>query len=332
MSRRLAAAVACVRRAWRAWAALMDRREPATALALVRIGVALVLVCDYLWIGHVGLIDPLWSTLPDGFATHHRGWSHAIGLGAHGLWAVALAALVCTGVGLLARPACLVFVVVSAEQSALAPNSESGIDMLMRVVFVILALSRCNARWSADAWLRRLARRPMPALVPAWPRYLLLLQLVWVYFSGGQNKSSAAWGPHGGFTALGNALLDPHNGRLDPDLIAALFPLTRVATALTMAFELTALLYLLWLYYAATAERPGRLRRLANRYRVRWIWFGLGVAFELGIAVGLRLGAFPFGMLALFWVLLLPEELERLERRARSSRAGPGERTRVRPP
>ena len=100
--------------------------------------------------------------------------------------------------------------------------------------------------------------------------------------------------------------------RLDPSTISALFPLTRVATALTIAFELTALLYLLWLYYAATPERPGRLRRFANRIRLRWIWFALYVGFELGIAIGLKLGAFPYGMLAFWPVLLLPDELERL--------------------
>jgi hypothetical protein len=45
--------------------------------------------------------------------------------------------------------------------------------------------------------------------------------------------------------------------------------------------------------------------------RVRWIWIGLGISFELGIAIGLRLGSFPFGMLALYPVLLVPEELAR---------------------
>lgn len=290
----------------------MDRREAPSALALVRIGVAIVLMCDYLWIAHVELIDPLWSRFPAGYATGFSGWAESLGVGAHGLWSIAFGALSCVCIGLVTRPACLLFVVVSAQQSALAPNSESAIDMLMRVVFVILALSRCNAKWSVDAWFARRIGRPMPSLVPAWPRYLLLFQLLWVYFSGGQNKSSAAWGPHGGFTALANALLDPHNGRLDPDVIVAVYPLTRVATALTIAFELTAVAYLLLLYYAATKNQPGRLRAFCNRFRVRWIWLGLGVAFEVGIAIGLRLGAFPFGMLALYPVLFLPSEIERV--------------------
>jgi hypothetical protein len=306
-------------RAWRAWVALMDRREPATALVLVRIAAAFVLLCDYLWVGHVGLIEPLWSRFPDGFSTPHAGWADALGISAFGLWTIATASLALVLVGAATRVACVVFVVVSAQQSAISPGSESAIDMLMRIVFVVLALSRCNARWSIDAVVARRFGRPMPALVPAWPRYLLLLQLVWVYFSSGQNKSSHDWGPLGGFTALGNSLLDPHNGRLDPDFVLAIDPLTRVATALTMVFELTALLYLLWLYYAATRDRPGRLRAFANRWRLRWIWFALFVAFEIGIAIGLKLGAFPFGMLALAPVFLLPDELERIAQRLKTA-------------
>jgi hypothetical protein len=307
-----------IRRAWHAWVALMDRREPATALALVRIFAAFVLLCDFLWTYHSGVIDPLWSRFPDGFAGAHSGWADSLGISAFGLWAIATAALACVVVGLATPVACIVFVIVSAQLSAIAPDTESAIDMLMRIAFVVLALSRCNARWSVDAWIARRIGRPMPQLVPAWPRYLLLFQVLWMYFSGGQNKSSHDWDPIGGFTALANALLDPHNGRLDPALISTLYPLTRVATALTITFELTALAYLVWLYFAATPDRPGRLRRFAKRTRVRWIWFSLYIFFELGIAVGLKLGPFPWGMLAFWPVLLLPDELERLVARIAS--------------
>ena len=304
-------------RAWRAWVELMDRREPPTALALVRIGVALVLLVDYAWIAHTGMIEPLYTLPPDGYATVN---SWALPFGAFGLWAIAVVVMVLILVGLATRVACVGFVLVSVQLALLAPDSESAIDQLFRITLLVLALSRCNARWSVDAWLARRIGRPMPALVPAWPRYLLLLQILWMYFSSGHNKSSDDWGPHGGFTALGQALLDPHNGRLAPWLVDALYPLTRLATALTITFELTAPLYLLWLYYAATRDRPGRVRRFANRARLRWIWFGLYVAFEIGIAIGLKLGSFPYGMLALWPVLLLPEDVERItSRRAGSS-------------
>jgi hypothetical protein len=307
-----------MRRLWRAWVQLLDRREPPTALALVRIAAAFVLLCDHLYVWRVGLIEPLWARFPAGFAME-AGWGEAVG--AYGLWAIATASLFLVIVGAGTRVACAVFVLASAQEATLAPNGESGIDMIMRIVFAILAMSRCNARWSVDAWLARKRGRSMPDEIPAWPRYLLMLQLVWIYFSGGHNKDSAEWYPHGGFTALGNALLDPHNGRLDPALVATIYPLTRIATAVTIVFELAAPLYLLAYYYAATPDRPGRVRAFFNRYRLRWIWLATGAVFELGIAVGLKLGAFPFGMLALFFVLLLPTDFRRSRIELRGDRA-----------
>ena len=110
--------------------------------------------------------------------------------------------------------------------------------------------------------------RPMAAEIPAWPRYLLLLQLLWVYFSGGHNKTGLEWGPLGGFTALGNVLSDPHFARFDPSWVSVLYPITRAGTAATMVFELGAPLMLLLTYYAATADRPGRVRRWCNRWRL----------------------------------------------------------------
>jgi hypothetical protein len=288
----------------------MDKREPATALALVRIGLAVVLLVDYLNVWRLGLVGPLWSRSPDGFAI-----GHAV-MGPIALWAIAVVALVAIAVGAATRVACVAFVLASAQLATLTPDGESGLDMLARIVFVILALSRSHALWSVDAALARRLGREVPTEIPAWPRYLLLLQLVWVYFSGGMNKTAAGWGPFGGFTALANALSDPHAARFDPAWLAVAYPLTRVATALTMVFELGAPLYLLAYYFAATPDRPGRMRSWFRKLRVRWIWIGLGVSFQIGIAIGLRLGSFPYGMLALYPVLLLPAELERHGRNA----------------
>lgn len=285
-----------MKKLWRWWVALWDRREPATALALVRIGIAVVLLVDYLWIARLGMVHAMWSRPPLGY-----GGADAV------VWyGVLVAALACIGLGAATPLACVVFAYASARLSWAAPDGESGSDILLRIVVPILALSRCNARWSLDAWVMRRLGRPMATEVPAWPRYLIMLQLVWVYFSGAQNKSSAVWGPLGGFTALGNALMDPGSGRLPVSWVAALYPLTRVATALTMVFEWAAPLYLL---------------AYAKNWRVRWVWLALGVFFELGIAVGLRLGSFPYAMLALFPALLRPEDLQRLNTRTPANRA-----------
>lgn len=296
---------------WRAWVALWDRREPATGLAIVRIAIGVVLLVDYLMVARVGMVHALWSPPPVGFGAPVGVVS---GMVAYGLIVGALAAL---AVGAATPLACVVFVFASAQLAAIAPDGEAGSDVLLRIVVLILALSRCNARWSVDAWVLRRLGRPMSTEVPAWPRYLIMVQLVWVYFSGAQNKSAAEWGPLGGFTALAHALMDPHTGRLPEGLVSAIYPLTRVGTALTMAFEWGAPLYLL-AYFASERSR----RRVWPA--IRWTWLGLGLMFEIGIAVGLRLGSFPFAMLAMFPVLLKPEEIaavQRLKTRVPAKRA-----------
>ena len=307
-------------RLWRAWVALWDRREPATALAAVRIAIAVVLLYDYAVAWRLDLIEPLWAKPPAGYAIGGDGrWSAAwLGTGpgsAFALWATAVIALIAVATGTLTRVACVVVVLVSAQLAHRAPDADRGIDGLIRIVLCVLALSRSHAVWSVDAWVRRRLGCPMAVEVPAWPRYLLFAQLIWVYFSGGHNKTGLEWGPGDGFTALANALSDPHFARFDPGWVGSIYPLTRVATAATMLFELGAPLMLLLTYYAATADRPGRLRRWCNRLRLRWIWIALGVSFHLGIALTMRLGIFPAAMLALYPVLLLPGELARLRAR-----------------
>lgn len=310
---------------WRSWIELWDRREPATALAMVRILVALVLLYDYLVMWKLDLIEPLWSLAPDGYATPNDRWAvRWFGGGpgaAFGLWLATVIALVAMAAGAFTRVACVAVVLLSAQFAHLAPDADRGIDQLLRIVIAILALSRSHAMWSVDAWVWRKLGRPMSTVVPAWPRYLLFAQLIWVYFSGGHNKTGTEWGPYDGFTALANTLADPHFARFAPDWVGAIHPLTRVATALTITFELTSPLLIAFTYYAATADRPGTLRRWCNRLRLRWIWLALGISFHVGIAVTMQLGIFPLGMLALYPVLLLPRELARFGARRPGSPA-----------
>ena len=302
-----------MKRLWGAWAALWDRRESPTALALVRMYVGLALLADLVNLAHLHVVTAMFTEAPAGYAVASGGFARELldaGLGPT-VWLVAVIAAACVLVGLATRIACVTLVAALTQLAFIAPDADRGIHMILRVVLVILALSGCHARWSLDGWLRRLVKRPFPALIPAWPRYLLLVQLVWIYFSGGINKSGAEWGPSGGFMALANALTDPHLARFDPAWVSSVIPVTQVATALTIGFELSAPLYLVWLYCAETAERPGRLRRWINRLRLRWIWIGLGVSFHVGLVILLPIGMFPWGMLALYPVLLRPSELTR---------------------
>ena len=302
-----------MKRAWDAWVALWDRTESPAALALVRIFVGLALLADLVHLASLGMVHAMFSAPPDGYALASGGLSEPLlehGLGP-AVWLVATIAAACVSIGLATRASCVVLLVASAQLAYLAPDADRGIHMILRVVLAILALSQSHARWSVDAWLWRKLGRPFGARVPAWPRYLLLLQLLWIYFSAGIQKSGSEWGPSGGFLALANALADPHLGRFDPGWLATVLPLTRVATAGVRVFELTAPLYLVWLYYAETADRAGRARRWSNKLRLRWVWIGVGVAFHIGLVIAMPIGMFPWGMLALYPVLLRPSELVR---------------------
>ncbi len=261
------------------WVELWDRREPATAQVVVRILVGLCVLGDLLDVARLGLVDVVWSPGP---------W-----------WAATIAALAFTA-GALTRVAGVVLVLALAKLGELAPDGDRGIDGVFRVVICVLVLSSCHARWSVDAVVRGKLARPFPELVPAWPRYLLFAQVAWIYFSSGHNKMSPEWTPLDGFSALGNVLSDPHYARFAPDWVGTAWPLLAFATAVTMVFEWTAPLLLL----------PGR-----DRWQFRRIWVAVGIAFHLGIAMFLRLGVFPWGMLALYPVLLRPDELARLHRR-----------------
>ena len=305
-------------RLWQAWVRLWDQREPPTALALIRIFVGACVLGDLLHVRTLGLADVLWTPPPDGmgYGVTAQPWSvRWFGEADAGLvlwWGTTLAAAAFTA-GFATRIAGVIMVLGSAQLGVLLPDGDRGIDAVLRVVTLVLALSQCHARWSVDAAIRRAVGRPFPALIPSWPRLLLFAQLIWIYFSGGHNKGAPEWWPQGGFSALANALSDPHFARFSPGWVPHVFPLPQLAAATTMLFELGAPFVFLFVWYEVTADRPGRLRRVANRFHFRHVWLALGVAFHLGIALFLRLGVFPWGMLALYPALLRTDELIRLE-------------------
>ncbi len=301
----------------RAWVELWDRREPATAQALVRIVVGMCVLGDLVQVWHLGIVDGLWAPPPEGmgYGASGKPWSvEWFGASAGvAMWWTGVAASLAFTLGAATRVAGVALVLASAQLGELLPDGDRGIDAVLRVVTLVLVFSSCQARWSIDAVVWRALGRPYPALVPAWPRLLLFAQVVWIYFSGGHNKTEPEWTPVGGFAALANAISDPHFARFSADWVPSVFPLPAIATAVTMAFEWGAPLLLLVVWFEATADRPGRLRRLSNRLHLRWIWIATGVLFHLGIALFMRLGIFPWGMLALYPVLMRADELVRAE-------------------
>jgi uncharacterized membrane protein YphA (DoxX/SURF4 family)/predicted O-methyltransferase YrrM len=308
------------RETWQAWVALMDRREAPTAQALTRMLVAAVILFDLLSAAYLEVVTGVWAPPPYGLGagavwTPNKPFMvEWLGPSVKTAWIVWTAAVV-SGVMLLcgaaSRISAVALALALAQLGHMAPDGDRGIDYVLRAVLVVLAVSSCHARWSVDAWLWRKVGRPMPAEVPAWPRYLLFAQLIWIYFSAGHNRSDPAWGPLGGFEALSVILSDPHFARFDPGWVPVLFPLLQLATLGTMMFELSSVGMPLFTRWDRHPERAGRLGRLTRRLRLRWVWIATGVFFHLGIAATMRLGIFPFGVLALYPVLFHPDELAR---------------------
>jgi hypothetical protein len=230
------------------------------------------------------------------------------------LWWLALvaAAMVLFGVGYRAGALALSFAL--AQFAAFQPDGD-GIDRLLRIVVPILALSQAHARWSVDAWLCRKLGRAMPEEVPAWPRYLIVLQLVWVYFSAAHSRDDSSWWPQGGFSAIAKILADPHFARFRPGSLASLYPVTQLATAVTMLVELCAPLMALTL-----TTRFGRhwvLYQWGKKLRLKWVWMATGASLHLGIGITMQIGIFPIGILALYPAFLGADDYAQLVRAIR---------------
>jgi hypothetical protein len=307
------------------WVAFWDEREPPTVLASIRIAIALVMLVDLATIGWHGVATLLWAPLQAGGML---GWDAAdaplfyrvfpaTALSARLLWLGLVLSLVCVGAGFCTRSAALAYVLLSAQAALINGPADRAIDRAMRIMMLILVLSSAGKAWSIDARRETGAFRGSLEPAPAWPRYLILGQLVLIYFGAGLAKGGTYWYPWGGYRALYLTLQDPIFAAADFHWLAQPLPfrMTQVATALTHLWELSAPLVLLAAYYRRTRERPGWSRRLFLRLPVRNLYVALGVAFHLTLAVTLRLGIFPFAMLACFPAFFHPDELGRgLER------------------
>ena len=314
------------------WVAFWDRREAPHTLSLVRILVGVVLFADLVQAAIFDVIPLVWGPPPLG-----SGYGQAADpaplvvrvLGASAgtgtlLWALAVVSCALFTLGVFYRITSWVLVFAMVELGGCQPVGDS-IDSLFRILMPVLAASGAGAVWSVDAWFRQRRGKPGLESVPAWPRYLLVVQLLWVYISAGYQRDAKTWGPRGGFAAIGNVLGDPHFARFEPGSFAFLYPFTCVGTLLTMVFELSAPLYLVWLWLELNPGRGGRFGNVVRRARIRWIWLATGVALHSGIALSMKIGLFPFGILALYPAFVRPPELlaalawarSRLEQRLR---------------
>lgn len=142
-----------------------------------------------------------------------------------------------------------------------------GGEQVLSSFLFYLCLSKCGEAYSVDRWLA--ARRGAVGLtaIPAWPRLLMILQLVPMFFANGLAKSGAMWRDGDVFYYLIN---HPHFARAEMWGVSAIAG-TNLFRAMTWAahvFELTFPLAVLGVFVRinstlAWPELGSRGRRLA---------------------------------------------------------------------
>ena len=189
-------------------------------------------------------------------------------------------------------------------------NSHAGgsDDELLANALWLVVLSESTATLSVHCRLR-FGTWMSERCVPAWPRYLAIIQILLMYSSTGMQKVSIHWIPGGDFSALYYILQQPSWQRIEMLWLAPWFPVTQIATAIAWAFEVFATpLLLVSLWWRTTSAKAGRLRCWANRVDLRCWVLGVGVILHLGIFATLEVGAFSWIVLGFYLSFFHPDE------------------------
>ena len=301
---------------WLVCVKFFSTKETGESLALFRIAFAFAILYYLYTLWSLDLVSIFWVDIKDGGIRNLYGTPLVRFLGGATsrvvfslFWgSVTLAIMMALGLG--GRIVILGLSVSYYGLIALNYDISGGFDLLYTNGLWILWLSSCTKTWSLDCVLLR-RRWSTDQLISAWPRYLLLFQLLLTYFSTGIQKVSPNWSPSGYYTALYWALSDPSWYKIHPDFWAhrITFFLTQVGTAVTWHWEQCAPLLLLILYYRKTKEQSGFLRGVFNKYDLRKAWVFVGVCLHVGILFTMEVGPFSFVALAYYLNLLHPSEI-----------------------
>lgn len=315
---------------WNQWVRFWSHEEHPISLAAVRVFLGLVLLSDFLQMAWLDVVTLLFAPAEAGglsnvLSRESMGWWYQFmpttEATAHLHWALLVGLLLMITFGAFTRTAALLMVLLWAQQADALNLSDRGIDTLCRNVLLILAFSGAGKWGSVEAWWRK-RKGTTVNKVGAWARYLIIGQLVLMYFTAGIQKIGFHWTPMGHFSALYIALQDAAIARFDWSHLRhqPWYFFTQVGTSTTVVWQIAYPLVFLWYWYKRTPERPGRLRAFSNRMHLHLWWIGIGAIFHLLLAVTLELGIFPWAMLAMYAAFVEPKEAMWAWRRVRGER------------
>lgn len=179
---------------WERWVARLDATEPAFALAVVRILLALTILSCLVHIGVSGVLPLLWHDRAHGGMRDVAGtWWLVRLLGGpgtavvHGVYALAVTGASCLLLGIGGRVTPLVLGQLMMALFSLNPDTGGGHDRVMTCALFVLGFSGAAATLSLPARLAT-GRWLAPVMVPSWPRWVLFYQLGIIYTSTGLQK------------------------------------------------------------------------------------------------------------------------------------------------
>lgn len=299
-------------RLWRRWVSVLRRREGGESLALFRIAMGACVLLTVSTLVNQKLVSVVWLDAAHGGyrATVNGNWLIRLlgGVTPGVVWSlvgvtfVAGAALV---IGVWGRLAALVAGQCVIALTRLNYEASGSYDLMLTNALWLLVLSQSTATLSLSCRIKRGAWSS-DADVPAWPRYLIVLQLVAVYASTALQKMSVHWMPLGDLSALYYIMQQPSWQRFNMDWAGNVYPLTQMATLVTWVWELTAPLLFAAMYFRATRDRSGRLRSLFNRVRFIELFVAIGVVMHLGTWVLMDVGIFTWVALAYYPCIIEP--------------------------
>ena len=292
-------------RAWAWWLSVLARRETGEPLALFRILSGAAVVYSVLSVATAGIVDLIW--IDGGYRPLTGNWLvQFLGGATPGVvWsiitvtAVAGAAL---AAGVAGRPAALIAGQGLLALRTLNPHTQSAYEPVLINACWLLVLADSTATLSLRCRLEH-GRWTDDRLVAAWPRYLVILQLVVLYTATGLHKISIAWTPAGGFSALYFILQQPSWQRGDMTWLARIYPLTQIGTAVTWVWEMT------WPLVVFALLRRGRA------LHIRRLYVGIGLVMHLLVSLLMVVGPFGWVTIAYYPCLFRPGELPAYLRR-----------------
>jgi hypothetical protein len=318
-----------IARAWRAWITWLDEREPAHALALFRVAIGCCLLALFGTAALRGVVDVAWVHRDFGgyrplLEDTHWIWSLTGPQTPLIAWTAMGVLLVCgllVVVGLGGRWPTLIALFLTTAFSRANGMTAGGYDSMLSNALWLLALSPATTSLSLDC-RRKTGAWTSSAPVAAWPRRLLMYQLIIMYTWAGLQKVGAGWTPAGGFSALYVILSQPEWYREPLSFLPRIYPLTQVATALTWFWEILWPVMGLWLLLRRRGERGGRLRRAFVRADLRWLFLGVGLNMHALTWALMEVGPFSFLTVSYYLLFVTPDEWTRVWRWLSSKYAG----------